>query len=490
MFFDEVAALKLQGVDASAARAAVAIQYRNGKLFGDHLRGMFWGSAPISPQLERFLKELWGPPDGRVFMSQGYGSSECGSITNDTIVVQNIVVLLVESPDSGHNLETFKGEVVVHTLTAASSYLHAQDNPSFIHNIDLSVQGPLFGESWGQTLQASPLLKGRSQAMFFCTGDLGETSADPPADEVQRAIAKGRSPSKPSHIITLDSSWGQHAGHRAMLVPPGCFLNVVGRLKNVIKLPNGEFIAPEYVEGCLAKADVVEQICVVARPLHSFVVAIVVPKDLSLSQQENAHSILTHALIRSAQDLALPAFMIPRKYHISKERWSSVNGMMTHNDKLNRTGIFQHYASVIDELFASGADDAPDEVLAQDGHSEEGEISVAGVIRVIQTVSKSASRISATTDVSRLVFACAIAVCFACFSKRVNSLLCCPLQPRGSRWRFVDHYAVDFKTEFRVPHQPFTGHSLSAEDRQSVSCSCACSTLHLVHWLIFCFRIL
>jgi hypothetical protein len=181
-------------------------------------------------------------------------------------------------------------------------------------------------------------------------------------------------------------------------------LNVVGRLKNVVKLPNGEFVAPEYIEGCLAKADAVEQICVFARSTHSFVVALIVPKDLSLCEQENAELGMTRALVHAAQELSLPAYMIPRQIHISNERWTAANGMMTHNEKVNRAGILQHYSAVIDELFAAGESGVPG-ALSGSEIVGEGEISLASVIRVIQSVSKSALNISATTDVSRL-FVC------------------------------------------------------------------------------------
>jgi long-subunit acyl-CoA synthetase (AMP-forming) len=404
MFFDDVAALVSEGTESSVARAVVISQYRNGKIFGRQLRGMFWGSAPISPQLEQFLKEIWGTPNGPLSMSQGYGSSECGTITADMIAVPNIVALLVESDDTGDSLDIFRGEVVVHTLTIAKSYLHASENPSFIDNIDLDVQGPLFGQSWTQTMDVSPFLvnsKKKNRARFFCTGDLGETSADPQRAEIERATSKGQTPAIPSQIVTLDSSWGKLSGRRAMLVPPGCKLNVVGRLKNVVKMPNGEFVAPEYIEGCLAKANIVEQICVVARSTHSFVVAVVVPKDLAVCELENAQAIIAHALVLAAQELALPAYMIPRQIYISNERWSATNGMMTHNEKLNRAGVFRHYATVIDGLFASGESGTPDAMMPGSETFAEGEISLSAVLRVIQSVSKSALRIAATTDISR-----------------------------------------------------------------------------------------
>jgi acyl-CoA synthetase (AMP-forming)/AMP-acid ligase II len=405
MFFDDVAALTAEGTESSLARAAVTAQYRNGKLFGKRLRGMFWGSAPISSQLETFLRDLWGAPHGPLTMSQGYGSSECGTITGDQIVAPNVVVLLVETADSGHALESYKGEVVVHTLTIADSYLNAPDNPSFISNVDLHLQGPLFSESWSQALTASPLLarsSDLSHARFFCTGDLAESSPDPPATEVQRAVATNQAPAKPSQIVTLDSTWGKFSGHRAMLVPPGCKLSVVGRLKNVVKLPNGEFVAPEYIESCLAKADAVEQICVVARSTHSFVVAIIVPKDLSLSSRESSKAILTHTLVNAASELALPSYMIPRQIHISTERWSATNGMMTHNEKLNRAGVLQHYEAVIDALFVAGSEHAvQDQAQVSGGNLAESDICLASVIRVIQSVSKSALSVVATTDISR-----------------------------------------------------------------------------------------
>jgi acyl-CoA synthetase (AMP-forming)/AMP-acid ligase II len=365
---------------------------------------MFWGSAPISPQLELFLREIWGLPHGPLSMSQGYGSSECGTITADMIAVTNIVALLVESCESGYTLDSCRGEVVVHTLSVAKSYFHASDNPSFINNIDLSAQGPLFGESWTQTLAVSPLLVTSIRnglARFFCTGDLGETSPDPPAAEVQRAIAKGQTPARPSKAVTLDASWGKFSGRRALLVPPGCALKVVGRLKNVVKMPNGEFVAPEYIESCLAKCDIVEQICVVARSGHSFVVAIVVPKDLSFCDRENARATIKQAFVHVAQELALPAYLIPQQIFISNQRWLASNGMMTHNEKMNRAGIFNHYAHVIDGLFAAGESGASDVSSTDSQIFTESEISVAAVIRVIQSVSKSVLSLSATTDISR-----------------------------------------------------------------------------------------
>ena len=451
MFFDEIASLTSEGMESSIAKATVTAQYRNGKIFGKQLRGMFWGSAPISPQLEAFLREVWGPPHGPLSMGQGYGSSECGTITSDMIAVPNIVALLVESEDSGSSLEFYRGEVVVHTLTVAKSYLHASENPSFINNIDLDVQGPLFGESWTQTLAVSPLIVNSSEknhARFFCTGDLGESSGEPPASEVQRAVAKGQAPAKPSQIITLDSSWGKHAGHRAMLVPPGCKLNVVGRLKNVVKMPNGEFVAPEYIEGCLAKADIVEQICVFTRSTHSFVVAVIVPKDLFLCDRDNAPSTIMHALVQAAQELALPAYMIPRQIYISNERWSATNGMMTHNEKLNRAGVVQHYASVIDGLFAAGESGPPNEVLDSVEVSEGG-LSLASVIRTIQTVSKSALNITATTDISRCDFHHDCAFICVFFEQCVLTLQ----KSRGLGRRFVDNNAANFQAQFSFPYQ-------------------------------------
>ncbi len=186
-------------------------------------------------------------------------------------------------------------------------------------------------------------------------------------------------------------------------MPAGCKLNVVGRLKNVVKMPNGEFVAPEYIEGCLAKADIVEQICVIARSSHSFVVAVIVPKDLTVCDVENAQSTIMRALVLAAQQHALPSYMIPRQIYISSERWSASNGMMTHNEKLNRAGIFQHYAAVVDGLFASGESGVPDAV-AESENVAESEISLGSVLRVIKSVSRSALNATATTDISRLFF--------------------------------------------------------------------------------------
>lgn len=75
--------------------------------------------------------------------------------------------------------------------------------------------------------------------------------------------------------------------------------------------------------------------------------------------------------------------------------------MMTHNEKMNRAGIFNHYAHVIDGLFAAGESGASDVSSTDSQIFTESEISVAAVIRVIQSVSKSVLSLSATTDISR-----------------------------------------------------------------------------------------
>ncbi|HBP22524.1 MAG TPA: hypothetical protein DEA08_32685, partial [Planctomycetes bacterium] len=179
-------------------------------VFGDRLQSVSVGSAPPSRALMRFLFRCFRAQR----VTEGYGSTECGTITVDDVVQPQVDVKLIDVPELGYYAEDRppRGEILVKTRHMISGYLGDEETTQ--RNFD--------------------------EEGYFRTGDLGERLPD------------GR-------------------------------VRVIGRRKNVVKLAQGEFVAPERIEGALMQCPLVEQLVVHADSLQASVVALVVPNEGTLA---------------------------------------------------------------------------------------------------------------------------------------------------------------------------------------------------------------
>ena len=120
----------------------------------------------------------------------------------------------------------------------------------------------------------------------------------------------------------LDSEGWLHTGDIGAWSENGQ-LKIIDRKKNIFKLSQGEYIAPERLEGIYAKNKLVQQIFIHGNSNESSLVAVVVPNE----EEFKAIGSSTHALMKAMNDEAkagdnLKGFEMIRGIHIEHTLFS------------------------------------------------------------------------------------------------------------------------------------------------------------------------
>jgi fatty acid CoA ligase FadD9 len=253
--------------------------------FGPRLQTISSVSAPCSAATFRFLQTCFRD----CLVSDGYGSTECGSITVNDRIAPGVEVKLIDAPELGYSIRDVppRGEICVKTAHMVSGYLGDARSTSERFDAD----------------------------GFFHTGDLGQREAD-----------------------------GS--------------VRVIGRRRNVIKLANGEFVAPEAIEGALLASPAVEQVFVHAEGERHCVVALV------HGPRPGAASADVLAALRDAgRGAGLLPFQIPAAVHVLEEPFTVESGLLTSSRKINRRAVRARYGPVLAALYDSVAEQAPASAL-------------------------------------------------------------------------------------------------------------------------------
>lgn len=298
---DALVALRNEQPDHPDPEGAVRAQLR--ALFGDRLQVVSVGSAKPSAALLEFMRETFAD----CWVSEGYGSTEVGTIAVNGVIPEGVDVHLVDVPELGYLTtdDPPRGEICVRTPHMISGYFG--DDAAGADQFDADG--------------------------YFRTGDIGRRD-------------------------------------------PDGTIHVIGRRKNVVKLAQGEFVAPELVEAALQHCPLVDQIYVHASPLEACVVAVVVPNVAGLRDalpdgaaigDEWLDEALPRAAVREALRRVgaaegLPSYELPAAVFLEGEAMTAESGLLTSSNKPNRRAIEAHYVDVLAELYerAGRADSVAD----------------------------------------------------------------------------------------------------------------------------------
>lgn len=292
------------------------------RLVGGRLKAMITGSAPLSPDIQKFIQTVFNVP-----VRQGYGLTEtcagsCAGFWGDNSTgcvgppTVSAVVRLADWPEG--------------------NYLNSDKDK------------PEIGMRRGEVLIGGP---GVSQGYFI--------NPSRPNDELKKKNAED--------WVVIDGIRFFRTGDIAQIKPNGT-LQIIDRKKDLWKGPNGEYVALTKVEAALKLCEFVEVPMCYGKTGGEFPVALICPQKVrlqALATELSASGDLA-ALCRDPRVVArvseacrarckeqrFAEFEVPKKFALISELWTPENDMLTAAMKLKRPQIAEKHKEEIAQLYA------------------------------------------------------------------------------------------------------------------------------------------
>ncbi|XP_041672361.1 long-chain-fatty-acid--CoA ligase 5 [Cheilinus undulatus] len=183
-----------------------------------------------------------------------------------------------------------------------------------------------------------------------------------------RNVFKGYLKDPEKTAEALDEDGWLHTGDIGKWLPSGV-LRIIDRKKNIFKLAQGEYIAPEKIENVYVRSGPVAQVFVHGDSLQSCLVAIVVPdpdvlpgfaKNLGLSgsmeelckNKELKKAILSD-MTKLGKEAGLKSFEQVKDMYLHPEQFTIENGLLTPTLKAKRAELKALFQPQIDTLYAN-----------------------------------------------------------------------------------------------------------------------------------------
>ena len=286
------------------------------EILGGRLRFMLVGSAPMDPEVMNFLRVALSSE-----IVEGYGQTE------------NCAGMVIS---------------------------HSWDN----------VCGHIGGPGYCNEIK----LKDVPDLDYHSTDKDPETGAWRPRGEIcvrGPALFKGYLNDEENTNLAVDKEGWFHSGDVGMILPEhGNAIKIIDRVKNIFKLQQGEYVAPEKLENILEKCKYVEQVFVYGDSLKNYLVAVVVPREKetieflkSIGKDVNKDNykdyfddeVLKKEILKEMETLGrkndFKGFEVIKKVHLSKIPFSVDNDMATPTMKIKRPNAKKYYKKILDDLY-------------------------------------------------------------------------------------------------------------------------------------------
>ena len=141
-------------------------------------------------------------------------------------------------------------------------------------------------------------------------------------------------------------------------------LKYLDRRNNVLKLSQGEFVTVSKLEALFVDSPLIRQIFVYGNSARSYLLAVVVPTEDALANQDA--DTLKPLITESLQDIALAAglqsYEIPRDFIVETTPFTLESGLLTGIRKLARPKLKEYYGDRLEQLYADLADSQANEL--------------------------------------------------------------------------------------------------------------------------------
>lgn len=278
------------------------------QILGGNVKIMITGSAPIGGDVLTFLRVVFCCE-----ILEGYGQTECAA--GSTI--------------------TFPGDHSVGQVGAplVCNEIKLVDVPEMSY---FSTDNPPRGEVW---------IRGHNVMLGYF-----------------------KDPKKTSETITSDG-WLK-TGDIGTITPSGN-LSIFDRKKNIFKLAQGEYVAPEKLEAVYSKNDYILQCYVHGDSLESVLIGVIVPdpdkvslwakKDSKTAKSDmnlqrlcelpELKRLIMDELQKTAKKHKLAGFERIKNIHLEWDQFTIENGLLTPSFKLKRNEAIKKYRQIIDKLY-------------------------------------------------------------------------------------------------------------------------------------------
>ena len=143
---------------------------------------------------------------------------------------------------------------------------------------------------------------------------------------------------------------------------------MIDRVKNIFKLSQGEYIAPEKIQNLLGESKYISQVYIHGESLFSFLVAIVVPEKNECEKYLNSigvkcdnvenffdNVLLKKQILNDMEEIGrkndLKGFEMVKQIYITNEPFTIENNLLTPTLKIKSNEIRKKYAKEIADMY-------------------------------------------------------------------------------------------------------------------------------------------